>query len=315
MTRAAQGAAAPKKVIFIGGTSYSGSTMLDLMLGNAADGFSCGEMGALFHPFRAYQLHPRCGCGEAGCGVWGEVKAAGAAGAYRRIFELFPAVNFIVDSTKNPLWIHSRTRELQRAGIGVRQVLVWKTPEEFKASRAKRGRSRGAGRAWVNYHKAYCSLVEDWRAVRYADLVASPRTLGALCGCLGIPWFDGKERYWEKTHHAVFGNASARIHLYDRESERFESCGSVMERNTRGEVTARGMAYRVIDDAAARRGGTLDLAQYTGAERRILEQLLLRDIRHGAAAGGAQAPWRTLFWRGALTLKRAAGTLGAYARG
>ena len=43
-----------KQVIFVGSTSYSGSTFFDMTLGNDPTGFSCGEVYAFFHPFRPH---------------------------------------------------------------------------------------------------------------------------------------------------------------------------------------------------------------------------------------------------------------------
>ena len=44
----------------------------------------------------------------------------------------------------------------------------------------------------------------------------------ATCACLDIPYFEGKERYWEKVHHSLGGNLSSRIHLNSKESDRFQ---------------------------------------------------------------------------------------------
>ena len=56
-----------KKVIFIGGTSYSGSTFFDMILANDPKGFSCGEVNALFNPYRPHHTDPLCGCGDINC--------------------------------------------------------------------------------------------------------------------------------------------------------------------------------------------------------------------------------------------------------
>ncbi len=45
-----------KKVIFITGTGRSGSTLLDMMLGNDPKGISLGEVVALFRPYRPHHL-------------------------------------------------------------------------------------------------------------------------------------------------------------------------------------------------------------------------------------------------------------------
>jgi len=213
-----------KKVIFIGGTAYSGSTFLDMVLANAPDGFSCGEVNALFYPYRKHHLNPVCGCGEAACTLWREVKKGGVKRLYQTIFELCPEVNIVVDSSKDPNWIRERSNELREAGISVENILIWKTPEEFFASRSKRGKAKGWEREWVNYHRYYFSQIENWISLPYKQLAASIEVLEQLCNLIGIPFFDGKEEYWNKKHHTLFGNTSAKIHLYDKQSTSYKQC-------------------------------------------------------------------------------------------
>lgn len=297
-----------RKVIFIGGTSYSGSTMLDMIIGNDPAGFSCGEIGALFHPYRAHHLTPQCGCGEPACDIWHRIRRAGAGGAYEAIFELFPSVRFIVDSTKNPLWIRERERELRACGVDVRHVLIWKTPDEFRRSHQKRGRHGRIERAWLNYHHAYFSLVSDWRAVAYADLMDSQRLLEHLCDYLGIPWFDGKQCYWDKRHHIVFGNDSAKIHLYDAASEAFRACDERLREMVMGEQEVLA-AYRVLRKQAAAEEGEVQ-GWYEERDTRLVDvvaTLRRRDIlarapvetARSAAPGDGQR-----YWAAMLSMKR-----------
>jgi hypothetical protein len=63
----------PPKVVFIGGYSRSGSTLLDRMLGQLPGFFSTGELGYIWtHGLQANQL---CGCGERflSCPFWDRV--------------------------------------------------------------------------------------------------------------------------------------------------------------------------------------------------------------------------------------------------
>lgn len=213
-----------KKVIFIGGTAYSGSTFLDMILANSPQGFSCGEVYALFNPFRKHHIDYKCGCGDPHCKVWETVKEAGAANLYQRIFEIFPNLEFIVDSSKDPLWISDRIKDLTDSGIRVRNILIWKSPEEFYFSRTKRNQKRGWKRSWINYHKLYFRNVDQWIAVSYKNFATFPDVLERICKRLEIPFFEGKQNYWEKKHHTLFGNTSAKIHLYDSQSESFKNC-------------------------------------------------------------------------------------------
>ena len=44
-------------------------------------------------------------------------------------------------------------------------------------------------------------------SVNYNDLAENPKgTLEKICLVLNMPYFDGKERFWEKPHHYLFGS-------------------------------------------------------------------------------------------------------------
>jgi len=218
-----------KKVIFVGGTSYSGSTFFHLTLANDPKGFGVGEVKHLFRPTK--ERHTRttwaCGCGDPNCSLWGRVKKNGEAHLYESIFEIHPEVDFIVDASKNVVWIDDQINYLSRQGIEVKTAVIWKTLLEYAHSLQKRNRlgaKDGAELAnWPRYHRNIYSFVDDFRTIKYADYARDQTTvLQAVCSYLGIPYVEGKERYWEKTHHALGGNLSSRIHLYSKESEGYQ---------------------------------------------------------------------------------------------
>lgn len=224
-------------VIFIGGSSYSGSTLLDMILSNSPGGFSCGELNALYYPYRRHHLNPECGCGDPRCRIWTTIRKSGPDRAYHSIFEMFPDVTYIVDSSKDPMWIYDRTRALAGSGIGVKNILIWKTPEEFFASRDKRQRQPGWERAWLNYHRLYFRLIREWRSIAYRELATDPSALKKLCQALGVPCSEGQSRYWDKTHHTLFGNTSAKIHLYNEASEKFRECETELSQQKSPDAT------------------------------------------------------------------------------
>jgi hypothetical protein len=43
-----------------------------------------------------------------------------------------------------------------------------------------------------------------------------------VCYCVGLDYFEGKHRYWEKVHHMLFGNHSAKRHLYQKGTDAYE---------------------------------------------------------------------------------------------
>jgi hypothetical protein len=201
-----------KKVIFIGGTAFSGSTFFDLILSNDPAGFSCGEVRALFNPSQPYHLNPLCGCGSKSCNLWQQVLTGGIKNLYTNIFNLSPCVEFIVDSSKDPYWLRSQTKNLIAKGIACKHILIWKSPLEFAHSCKKRGKIDWH-KAWINYHRMYLTAIKNWRSVKYSELANNPTTLRKICSYLKIPYFSTKPNYWDKSHHILFGNESAKIHL------------------------------------------------------------------------------------------------------
>ncbi len=203
-----------KKVIFVASTSYSGSTFLDMTLGNDPAGFSIGEVNALFEPTKPHHYTPVCGCHQQTCTLWEQMRRLPVTRLYTAVFEKFPAVNFIVDSSKDPLWINKRIKELTGQGIDYRIALIWKSPLEIAHSFDKRGDYHNWQRSWVNYHRLLYTLQPaNWTTINYSDYTSDPASLEQFCQSLDIPYFPGKERFWEKTHHLLFGNHSARKHL------------------------------------------------------------------------------------------------------
>lgn len=200
-----------------------------MILGNDPAGFSCGEVYAYFHPFRAHHVLPYCGCADPDCDLWPQVKRNGLERIYETIFELKPEVQFIVDSSKDPFWIDSQRKYLDQQGIASRHILIWKSPAELAQSYKKRDMVGQWERSWIVYHRLYYALIDHWRAVRYADFVQNEDALPEICAYLDIPYFDGKERFWEKEHHLLFGNASARIHLQEENIEMDSALGDGLE--------------------------------------------------------------------------------------
>jgi len=211
-----------KKVIFIGGTAYSGSTFFDMILANDPNGFSCGEVYALFRPHRPHHINPECGCGQKGCTIWKTVLENGEKYLYQTILNLFTEKVFIVDSSKNPFWFYFQMNLLKKSDIESKNILIWKTPLETAYSFHKRNILKNWEKNWINYHRLYFTLIKNWKSVRYYDLSNNKSTLKKVCDYLEIPYFEGKERFWEKKMHTLFGNTSAKIHLYSQDSNFFK---------------------------------------------------------------------------------------------
>lgn len=203
------------KVIFVGGTAYSGSTFFHLILANDPHGFACGELKPSIHPQRKDHVKRECSCYQPDCTIWPQVIANGEKRLYSSIFEIVPGVEYVVDSSKHPLWIHDQSKRLRAQGIDVSHVLIWKSPDEFGQSMKKRNKADIWVEEWLRYHRLYFSLIDDFVAVQYRKFTQDRDVLVDTCKQLGLDWFEGKDEYWNKIHHSLGGNYSARIHLYD----------------------------------------------------------------------------------------------------
>lgn len=198
--------------------------MLDMMLSNSPEGFSAGEVYALFRPYRPinFELKPKCGCGNPDCDFWFKIRKAGEKHLYKAIFRQMPEVSFIVDSSKEPWWIKQQSEYLKSQGIDVFHILIWKEPAAFAYSMHKRVRKHWK-KFWKNYHRLYFSFIKNYIVISYSDLVKSPEILlSDLCRKTGLVFHSGKEKYWNKKHHTLFGNKSAKIHLYGKNEESIE---------------------------------------------------------------------------------------------
>ena len=208
-----------KQVIFIGGTSYSGTTLLELTLGNDKHGFSCGEVRDYFHPTERHHFNNLCSCGDKNCSLWDKIKFNGEVNLYETIFNIYPEVKFITDSSKDPFWIEKQCKNLESKGIKTTNILIWKSPEEIAASYYKRGRLEEWHIRWIRYHRLYCTLINNWRSVKCSDFINNSLALEKICNYADIPYFPEKREYRELKSHMLFGNTSAKIELYSEESD------------------------------------------------------------------------------------------------
>lgn len=237
------GAVHMKKVIFVGGTEYSGSTFFHMILANDPHGLAIGEVHNFFRPSRPYHFQMHCSCGEQPGKLWLDVKNEGETRLYAALFDAFPEVDYIVDSSKNPLWIHDQMQHLERQGIATQNILIWKTPYELAHSFQKRGDVNKWQRSWEVYHRIYFTLIEQWRAISYGGFTNERSLLTSACAYLQLADFPGKERYWEREQHVLGGNPSARVHLYAEDNPNFKE--NIERSSSRIDVAEAGTHRRI----------------------------------------------------------------------
>ena len=260
-----------KQVIFIGGASYSGTTFLELTLGNDKHGFSCGEVRDYYHPTKKHHVNACCSCGDKECSIWKMLKINGEENLYENIFNRFPEVNFITDSSKDPFWIAKHNKILESKGIKTTNIIIWKSPEEIATSYYKRGRLKEWHIRWISYHRLYCTLINNWRSVRCNDFVNDAVTLEKICNYADIPFFREKHNYQEMKSHILFGNNSAKIELYKKESDVHGKMKSELEFKQKG-------LKNLSDDLAQLQGHIKKIRDNYCVVNEIEEVLELRNI-------------------------------------
>jgi hypothetical protein len=184
--------------------------MLDLMLGNADDAFSCGEVAAKYRPFVSYHYDAECRCGQSPCPVWQKIGNIKEHQFHAAVVEKLGAT-YVIDSTKELRWAIDSQNWAAANGLRVLNVVIWKNPVDLAHSYWKRG---GGLRAWyrpfVSYYSKLLETKLPFRSVYFNELVSDPSgNLEKVCSAVGMPYFEGKERFWEGEHHYVFGSQGA----------------------------------------------------------------------------------------------------------
>lgn len=219
-----------KKVFFIASASFSGSTMLDMILSNHPKGFSLGEISALFRPYRPHHFNAECGCQSPDCTIWRDVAKQSEGNVYKALFDMFPEIDFVVDSSKDPFWIEAQSRFALQQGFEVIHLLLWKEPAAFAHSMLKRRQEVKWHKHWTRYYRRYASIYSKlppsikFKAMPYEELVSNPDAcVERICALAGIQKAENQEQFWNKEHHTLFGNDSAKVHLSEVEDQQPDS--------------------------------------------------------------------------------------------
>lgn len=198
-------------LINVCGAARSGSTMLDLMLGNSPDAFSCGEVNAWFRPYRTHHFEIDCACGEKPCSVWERLKDAPEKQFHATVAQALQ-VNFVIDSSKEICWVVDSQEWAAANGLALFNLVLWKEPLELAYSHWKRKQGLLSWRReFVGYYGKIFQLGLPFWTINYHELVADPSgKLQEICAALNMPYFTGKEQFWNKQHHHLFGSLGIR---------------------------------------------------------------------------------------------------------
>lgn len=190
-----------KKVVYILGSTRSGSTMLDLIISAHPDCATVGELCL---------LHKRkCGLCGADCERWAKFREVfDGKKYYKAAFEAF-GVDTIVDSSKKWRWFLERAknekldyRVIHLVRNGLDRLKTKKRIEGFIHKRIVQ--------AWVNTHRQCEEVRKKYNGilVKYEDL-HKPKTLGMICSFTGIDYREDMCDFWKVKHHGLLGSKTA----------------------------------------------------------------------------------------------------------
>ena len=206
-----------RKVIFVAGSSYSGSTILNLILGNDTRRNALGEIRALYCPKKNHHIKkihflrkdPR----------WKKIIDGKAKNLYKSLFSEFPEIDCFIDSSKDPVWIKYQISVLKKHNIEHEVVLIFKSPKEFSKSALKRNQINW-GEKWVSYHLTFFKLIKNYHQISYYDFTTNTEDeLKKLFNKLGMVYSKDKKEFWNKNSFNFFGNNHANYQATSQNNE------------------------------------------------------------------------------------------------
>ncbi len=245
-------------LVMIAGTSRSGSTVTDVMLGSSPQAFSCGEIYAWFRPWRRHHLELRCHCGRPRCDKWSVIAREPQRRFHRAIVDNL-GVDVVVDSSKYLAWIIRTAGPATRAGMDGVVVITWKNPRNLAYSFFKREGTdesiHGAVRRFLTYYTSVFEVGLPLVAVSNEALQEDPGSLiSELSTVLGIPYDSLQEEFWNVEQHHLFGSDTvvkqldAKTSTFDQDtSEEFDRRWAELGYEDSAELAAVAERLRSID--------------------------------------------------------------------
>lgn len=200
-----------KTLINILGAGRSGTTMLDLMLGNDEQSFSLGEVHAWFRPFRKHHFKIDCNCGDENCSIWKKISGFREQDFHRNAFNLLN-VQFLIDSSKNLVWTMDSITWARNHKFRSINIVVYKPVLDYVFSIWKRGETiETAISRYKQYYGRFLQSGLEAVSVDFQELVSN--TNEVLEGILKLtkqPTQPERADFWKKEHHHLFGSGGVR---------------------------------------------------------------------------------------------------------
>ena len=208
-----------RKVIFICGADHSGSTLIGCALASApGDGrevFHVGECHAFFDT-----AHPKFAKVPPNSTIWPNIDPnVPASGVYAEIFRKSDA-RIVIDSSKKLKWALAQAKACRREGIEFSVLVTIRPFVELVYSLTKRDVEITQAIKRIRYYQACLRFIDRGKpssvyAIDTKTFCEAPAIqLEALCQRVGIPYFAGKEMYWNFDHQHLFGASVQRRQIH-----------------------------------------------------------------------------------------------------
>jgi hypothetical protein len=206
-----------KGVFTINGASYSGSTLLNALLGSHPAIAGGGELHWLATEFE----RGVCSFCREACRVWTpEVRASiNHENLYHSTAAAFGRP-YVADASKKPDWFKGLLH--LNPGLEATNILIVKHPVRHVASFLHKATFKKDGlddpvrvlQALKNHYDRTEATLKPDMVVRYEDLAADPKAvLSAILATRGLAWDDAIDDWQAQPHHHIGGNAGPRSQI------------------------------------------------------------------------------------------------------
>jgi hypothetical protein len=219
------------KIIFIAGADHSGSTLAGAILG--ADKkpyrhFHIGEAHAFFCKGNKRFGNPKAARKMTGGEIWDEIDPmVGYENAYEEIFNKTKA-EMIIDSSKTPRNLSIFKTACVEKQYSIHVVVTFRPFAKIWNSDLKRNKNEKKIIQNINRYFRYKKMVMDqgleYSIINMENLILDPPGItSALCSATGVPYFKGKENYWQFPGCHLYGSHTQRRHFSKPQTAGFDA--------------------------------------------------------------------------------------------
>lgn len=196
------------KIIYIVSTGRSGSTLVDVILGNTSQGHSLGEVYSLFRPFKKQHLDKSCICQDAECPFQKVLETSTLNELHLDLLEKTNK-SYLVDSSKDLNYLYQSVNSNLDKNVEMYFLLIYKSPISLSYSHYKRDKPIDS---WLHYYKYYQEFLkwdQPFLALKYEDFIDNPQKIIAeICQSFGMTYSNEMIEFWNNPMHHYFGSRS-----------------------------------------------------------------------------------------------------------